>query len=227
MDCLGSTCGLIPFAKQKTPDQWYRVYLALFLHAGFIHLFFVLLFQYSVTIDIEKLAGCVRMSCIFFLSGIGGYVVSATLTPYQVSSGATPACYGVLACLLVELFQSWQLLHSPCFELFKLLLLLAFAFALGLLPYIDNWGNIGGFVFGVLSALVFLPYITFGRWDAARKRILLVVGIIGVIMLMILWNVLLYTNSFNNCEWCNSFDCVNVVADFCKDNSQDELYRVV
>jgi len=225
--CFDEICGLIPFADSSKPDQWYRVYLALFLHAGFIHLFFVLLFQYSVTIDIEKLSGCVRMACIFFLSGIGGYVVSATLTPYQVSSGATPACYGVLACLLVELFQSWQLLRSPGFELFKLLLLLVFAFALGLLPYIDNWGNIGGFVFGALSALVFLPYITFGRWDATRKRVLLVVGFVGVVVLMVLWNVLLYTNQFNTCQWCNDFDCVNIVTDFCKDNSQDELFRTV
>ena len=49
------------------PDQWYRVYLALFLHAGFIHLLFVLLFQYSVTIDIEKVMDFL-FSLLFFLS---------------------------------------------------------------------------------------------------------------------------------------------------------------
>lgn len=227
VSCLSDVCGLIPFKSSNTPDQWYRVYLSLFLHAGFIHLFLVLLFQYSVTLDIERLAGCVRMSCIFFLSGIGGYVVSATLTPYQVASGASPACYGVLACLLVELFQSWQLLHSPCYELFKLLLLLVFALALGLLPYIDNWGNVGGLVFGALSALVFLPYITFGKWDAARKRILLVIGFVGVIVLMAMWNALLYTNQFSSCSWCTQFDCVDIVSGFCQENSQDELNRVV
>jgi hypothetical protein len=33
------------------------VYLALFLHAGFIHLLFILLFQYCVTLDVEKVLG--------------------------------------------------------------------------------------------------------------------------------------------------------------------------
>ena len=120
----------------------------------------------------------------------------------------------------MELFQSWQLLQSPLWELFKLLILLAFALAIGLLPYVDNWGNseywwleerklervglydlvcrllwackdntpfplilsslifaiphipleVGGLAFGVLSALVFLPYITFGRWDAVGGK---------------------------------------------------------
>jgi hypothetical protein len=31
---------------------------------------------------------------------------------------------------------------------------------------------VGGFIFGVMSSIVFLPYITFGKWDAVRSMAL-------------------------------------------------------
>ena len=34
VDCLGSSCGLLPFGRVNVPDQVYRLWLALFLHAG-------------------------------------------------------------------------------------------------------------------------------------------------------------------------------------------------
>ena len=34
VDCLGATCGLLPFLHPETPDQIYRLWLSLFLHAG-------------------------------------------------------------------------------------------------------------------------------------------------------------------------------------------------
>lgn len=43
------------------------------------------------------------------------------------------------------------------------LLVIVLGFLLiGTFPYIDNWAHLGGFVFGIVSAIVFLPYITFG-----------------------------------------------------------------
>ncbi len=40
----------------------------------------------------------------------------------------------------------------------------------GTLPWFNNIAHVGGFVFGVLSAIVFLPFITFGKLDKYRKR---------------------------------------------------------
>ena len=77
---------------------------------GALHLFFVLLFQHSVAVDIEKvrahlphvslptralegrrvshilqLAGWLRMFFIYTIAGLGGWLTSAVFTPYQVS----------------------------------------------------------------------------------------------------------------------------------------------
>lgn len=44
----------LPFNSPKQPDQWYRFYLPLFIHIGVVQLFFVLLMQHSIAVDIER-----------------------------------------------------------------------------------------------------------------------------------------------------------------------------
>ncbi len=128
---------------------------------------------------------------------------------------------------LVELFQSWQLLRSPSWELLKLVLVTIIAFGIGLLPYVDNWAHceccscafvqcpyissslvafacaraiaVGGFGFGVLSSIVFLPYITFGKWDAARKCTLLIFCIPAIVGSFIIFFSVFYTNKVSVC----------------------------
>jgi len=34
VSCLGDVCGLLPFRQRDSPDQFYRVWTPLFLHAG-------------------------------------------------------------------------------------------------------------------------------------------------------------------------------------------------
>ncbi|EGD81420.1 hypothetical protein PTSG_02140 [Salpingoeca rosetta] len=222
VSCLQSVCGLVNFLHEDRPDQWYRLYLAMFLHVGFVHLFFVVLMQHSFAVEIEKLAGWLRMFFIYMLAGIGGYLVSANFTPYQVSTGASPALYGLLGCLFVELFQSWQLLESPKKEFLKLFLIAIVALAVGLLPYIDNWSHLGGFAFGILSSIVFLPYITFGKWDAARKRTLILIALPGLVALITVLSILLATRTIN-CSWCGLLNCYNFTETFCVDNLQEVI----
>jgi membrane associated rhomboid family serine protease len=47
--------------------------------------------------------------------------------------------------------------------------ILALAFCIGTFPGIDNFAHLGGFVFGIVSAIVFLPYITFGLVGAVGE----------------------------------------------------------
>lgn len=139
--CLEDACGLVDFLDDSQPDQWYRTILALFLHMGVIHLFVVILVQHSIAVDIEKLCGWLRMAFIYLISGIGGYFTSALMTPYQVTTGASPALYGLLGCLFIELMQSWHLLGSPWFELVKLTTTVLLGAGVGILPYVDNWAH--------------------------------------------------------------------------------------
>lgn len=75
--------------------------------------------------------------------------------------GPAGSQFGILACLFVELFQSWQILERPWRAFAKLLAISVFFFSFGLLPWIDNFAHICGFVSGFFLSFAFLPYI---RW---------------------------------------------------------------
>ena len=153
-----------------SPNQWWRFIWALFMHAGVIQFALCAGLQLFLGCQIERTAGPIRLFLIYFISGIGGYVVSGIFDSDGVGVGADPAIFGMLAVLAVELFQSWQVVPNRGWELLKLLMVIAVAFVIGTLPFVDNWSHLGGFAFGILSAIVFLPYITFGKADLARKR---------------------------------------------------------
>ncbi len=67
-----------------------------------------------------------------------------------METGPSPAVYGLLGALFVELLQTWKRLANRWWELAKLTLILIISLAAGLLPYIDNFAHLGGFVFGFL-----------------------------------------------------------------------------
>ncbi|XP_074778276.1 inactive rhomboid protein 2 isoform X3 [Athene noctua] len=98
--CLDEVCGLLPFLNPEVPDQFYRLWLSLFLHAGIIHCLVSVTFQMTVLRDLEKLAGWHRISIIFILSGITGNLASAIFLPYRAegrrqSLGTCPGAQGL------------------------------------------------------------------------------------------------------------------------------------
>jgi membrane associated rhomboid family serine protease len=88
--------------QPKSPNQWWRYFSSLVIHAGVIQLFLVLFVQYTIGIEIERTAGWLRVMCIYIGSHIGGTVVSGVLAPYEVTAGADAAVFGLLAVTFVD-----------------------------------------------------------------------------------------------------------------------------
>ncbi|XP_059763732.1 inactive rhomboid protein 2 isoform X2 [Balaenoptera ricei] len=86
--CLDKVCGLLPFLNPEAPDQFYRLWLSLFLHAGVVHCLVSVIFQMTILRDLEKLAGWHRIAIIFVLSGITGNLASAVFLPYRAERPA-------------------------------------------------------------------------------------------------------------------------------------------
>jgi len=189
--------------------QWWRFILPLFLHSGVISCVLIMVVQVYTGRNIEVQAGFFRTFLIYFISGIGGNAISATFSPKTVSMGADPAAYGFLGVELVELFQAWQVIPNAWWQLTKLLLITAVLMLLGTLPYIDNWSHVGGFAFGVVSGVIFLPYITFGKRDARRKRILIYICTV-LLFFMFLMSLLTFYLIGNSefCTWCKYLNCI-------------------
>ncbi|EGD75686.1 hypothetical protein PTSG_07804 [Salpingoeca rosetta] len=218
-NCLEDKCGLSPFAR-NAPDQWYRFFLAIFLHAGGIHLFVVLLLQFSLLPDVERIAGWWRVAFIYMISGAGGFVISGLFSRYQVTVGASGANFGILAALVVELVQSWKFIERPGSELAKLIVIIVLAFAIGILPYVDNYSHIGGFLFGMLAALAFLPHITFGTRDKAKKHLLSILALGGIVAAFVVLFTIFYAATIPGCSFCGYLNCVDLLQDFCANHGQ-------
>ncbi|XP_047465837.1 inactive rhomboid protein 1 isoform X4 [Mugil cephalus] len=213
--CMDDVCGLLPFLNPEVPDQFSRLWLSLFLHAGILHCLVSVLFQMTVLRDIEKLAGWLRISIIYVLSGITGNLASAIFLPYRAEVGPAGSQFGILACLFVELFQSWQILERPWRAFAKLLAISVFLFSFGLLPWIDNFAHVCGFVSGFFLSFAFLPYISFGPSDMYRKRVQICVFLLVFLGLLSALAVLFYVYPVK-CEWCEYLTCIPITDKFCE-----------
>ncbi|XP_060028701.1 inactive rhomboid protein 1 isoform X2 [Erinaceus europaeus] len=213
--CMDDVCGLLPFLNPEVPDQFYRLWLSLFLHAGVLHCLVSVCFQMTVLRDLEKLAGWHRIAIIYLLSGITGNLASAIFLPYRAEVGPAGSQFGILACLFVELFQSWQILARPWRAFFKLLAVVLFLFAFGLLPWIDNFAHISGFVSGLFLSFAFLPYISFGKFDLFRKRCQIIVFQVVFLGLLAGLLLLFYVHPVR-CKWCEFLTCIPFTDKFCE-----------
>jgi len=61
---------------------WY-LFVCVFVSLSLVHLFLSLLFSFLVLRHVEKRLGWMRTTVIYVISGIGGNLVSAYLTPYN------------------------------------------------------------------------------------------------------------------------------------------------
>ncbi|TKS68826.1 Inactive rhomboid protein 2 [Collichthys lucidus] len=180
-----------------------------------LHCVVSVVFQMTILRDLEKLAGWVRISIIYILSGITGNLASALFLPYRAEVGPAGSQFGLLACLFVELFQGWQILEKPWKAFLKLVGIVLFLFLCGLLPWIDNIAHIFGFLSGLLLSFAFLPYITFGTFDKYRKRILIAVSMlayIGLFSSLIVWFYIYPINW----HWLEHLTCLPFTSKFCE-----------
>uniref|UniRef100_A0A8C7MKN0 Inactive rhomboid protein n=1 Tax=Oncorhynchus kisutch TaxID=8019 RepID=A0A8C7MKN0_ONCKI len=212
--CMDDVCGLLPFLNPEIPDQFYRLWLSLFLHAGILHCMVSVCFQMTILRDLEKLAGWLRISIVYILSGITGNLASAIFLPYRAEvSPITHTTTHTSIC--AEYFYSWQILAQPWRAFIKLLCVVLFLFAFGLLPWIDNFAHIFGFISGFFLSFAFLPYISFGRMDMYRKRLQIIVFLVVFLGLFAGLVVLFYVYPIK-CDWCELLTCIPFTDKFCE-----------
>ena len=82
-----------PYKYRNAPDnlnQWWRLIVPLFMHAGAIQLVLNMVVQYYCGSSIEAQAGFLRTFLIYFIAGIGGYLISGIFSPRSVAIGSDP-----------------------------------------------------------------------------------------------------------------------------------------
>lgn len=80
---MNDICGMFPFISPDAPDQFYRLFTSLCLHAGIIHLVITVAFQHIFLTDLERLLGPIRTAILYVGSGVAGNLISAIFLPYK------------------------------------------------------------------------------------------------------------------------------------------------
>lgn len=218
---MEDVCGMLPFLRQDVPDQFYRLWTSLFLHAGLLHLTITVFLQLYLMRDMEKVCGPLRMAIIYLGSGMAGNLASAIFIPYRAESGPAGAQFGVLATLIVEVLNVWPILVSPGVALGKLLAIVTILFALGLLPWVDNYAHIVGFFTGFLLSYALMPYISFDRTVQSRTKraVMIVVCLATALLVFCVLFVVFYYTPIYDCSWCKYLTCIPFTKDFCADQN--------
>ncbi|CAG0925155.1 unnamed protein product, partial [Notodromas monacha] len=133
--------------------------------------------------------------------------------------GPAGSQFGLLACLFVEVINVWPMLRHPQTALYKLCAVTIGMFLLGLLPWVDNYAHVFGFVFGFLLSYALLPFVSFGPYDQRRKILLVWVFLVAVCLLFAILIILFYITPFYECEICKYLTCIPLVDDFCADQN--------
>ncbi|KAI9713126.1 MAG: hypothetical protein M1820_001111 [Bogoriella megaspora] len=158
-------------SDKPSPNQWYRFIIPMFLHAGLIHIGFNLLLQMTLGRDMERSIGSIRFLLIYIASGIFGFVLGGNYAPSGIAStGCSGALFGILALELLSLLYTWRERKSPIKDLLLILLDVVISFVLGLLPGLDNFSHIGGFLMGLLLGVVLMHSPTVLRERIERDQ---------------------------------------------------------
>ena len=139
------------------PNQWFRFIIPMFLHAGIIHIGFNMLLQLTMGREMELAIGSIRFALVYFSSGIFGFVLGGNFAATAIAStGASGCLFGILALTLLDLIYRWNERRSPVKDLMFLIGDILISFVLGLLPGLDNFSHIGGFLSGLAAGICIL-----------------------------------------------------------------------
>ena len=143
--------------------EYWRLFSAMFLHSGLIHLGFNVIGLLIFGHQIERLYGYARFFVIYILAGLAGsitsYAFNLSSAPHAIGIGASGAVFGILGALAAFFLSNRNLLGKTGRQtLVGLLLLAAVNLAVGfIMPGIDNFAHIGGFVGGLLLGMAYSP----------------------------------------------------------------------
>jgi membrane associated rhomboid family serine protease len=134
--------------------EYWRIFTAMFLHAGPLHIALNMFSLYFVGRAIEMLYGKWRYFLIYLFSGICGGVSFLFLSPSGIAVGASGAIFGIFGALGVFYLINRRALGQGGFS--NWLLWLGLNLAIGFVPGsgIAIWGHIGGLVGGMIISFL-------------------------------------------------------------------------
>ncbi|KAK7339656.1 hypothetical protein VNO77_20335 [Canavalia gladiata] len=219
--------GALDMHKVVYGHQGWRLITCMWLHGGVLHLLANMFGILVVGIRLEQEFGFVLIGLLFVISGFGGSLLSALFIEGRISVGASGALFGLLGGMLSELITNWSLYEKKLGALFTLVFVIVINLAVGILPHVDNFAHIGGFLSGFLLGFVFLIRPQFG-WIKQRNapgsysptlikpkfsKYQCFFWVLALVLLILgftsgLVAILHGVDANDHCSWCHYLSCV-------------------
>ncbi|XP_040384005.1 RHOMBOID-like protein 2 [Oryza brachyantha] len=217
--------GALVWDKVVHQHQGWRLVTCIWLHAGVVHLLANMLSLVLIGLRLEQQFGYMRIGVIYLVSGVGGSILSSLFIRNNISVGASGALFGLLGAMLSELFTNWTIYTNKAAALVTLLIVIAINLAIGILPHVDNFAHIGGFLTGFLLGFIFLMRPHYGwmqryvlpssvkyaskKYLAYQWILLAVASILAVIGFAVGLSMLFRgVNANERCQWCHYLSCI-------------------
>jgi membrane associated rhomboid family serine protease len=127
--------------------DWWRLFTAMFLHYGPIHLGLNMLALYWFGNVVESAIGHLRFLALYLVSGLAGSAGALLLSPNALTVGASGAIFGVLGALLILEWMATGSFAGQAMSMIVLNLALTGVFH----SSISVGGHVGGLVAGVVG----------------------------------------------------------------------------
>lgn len=141
----------VPFVVEY--KEYYRLFTCMFLHFGFSHLMNNMLTLVVIGWNVEMFVGRIRFLVIYFLSGLGGNLLSMAVDiwkqDYSVSAGASGAIFGLTGAMLCLAILN----HGRAGNITKqgMIVMIFISLYTGFTSGgVDNFAHIGGLLTGCL-----------------------------------------------------------------------------
>ena len=117
----------------------------------------------------------------------------------------------------MEIFR-WNKDGKPWATVGKIVVMLIVLFVVGLLPGIDNYAHLFGFLYGLFLSIAFRPYKSLCK-KPVPKAGQIACGIASfalAVTVFVILVLLFYVTPISDCEACSYFNCIPFTADFCE-----------
>jgi membrane associated rhomboid family serine protease len=167
---------------------WESVFVAMFLHGGWLHILGNMLFLWIFGNNVEDKLGLIGYPIFYLASGIAATLAQLAISTSSIvpNLGASGAIAGVLGAYLLMfprrrvltliIFFFITMVYLPAYVVLGLWFVLQLFSGVGELGTRVNagggvafWAHIGGFAFGAAMALLFFPKERFGAEPPPRR----------------------------------------------------------
>ena len=171
----------------KNNYELWRLVTPIFMHANVLHILFNLLVQLSLGLGYERKWNIFRTIFIYFVSGIGGNLMSCVALVNGVGVGASGAIMGLIGAKLGWIVCNWFKLtvQLRIYHLTSIAFVTLFTLIASFSEYVDWAAHIGGLFLGVFCGLLVFANQWHHKNIKIQRTLQIMSGVVGAFVIFV------------------------------------------